>query len=103
MASSTTPAAFLVAGTVFKPVKSAVTNALSCSTSPSAVRPNPLTTAPVPFRKKARPSTTDILMPNDRRPFRLRFRDGRSAPAPFSPSLRLRFTFPFAEPQAEAG
>ena len=41
-------------------------------------------------------------MPNDRRPFRLRFRDGRSAPAPFPPSLRLRFTFPFAEPQAEA-
>jgi hypothetical protein len=41
-------------------------------------------------------------MPNDRRPFRLRFRDGRSALAPFPPSLRLRFTFPFAEPQAEA-
>ena len=41
-------------------------------------------------------------MPNDRRAFRLRFRDGRSAPAPFPPSLRLRFTFPFAEPQAEA-
>jgi hypothetical protein len=41
-------------------------------------------------------------MPNDRQAFRLRFRDGRSAPAPFQPSLRLRFTFPFAEPQAEA-
>jgi hypothetical protein len=41
-------------------------------------------------------------MPNDRRPFRLLFRDGHSAPAPFPPSLRLRFTFPFAEPQAEA-
>jgi hypothetical protein len=41
-------------------------------------------------------------MPNDRRAFRLRFRDGRFAPAPFPPSLRLRFTFPFAEPQAEA-
>jgi len=41
-------------------------------------------------------------MPNDRRAFRLRFRDGRSAAAPFPPSLRLRFTFPFAEPQAEA-
>ncbi len=41
-------------------------------------------------------------MPNDRRAFRLRFRDGRYAPAPFPPSLRLRFTFPFAEPQAEA-
>ena len=34
-------------------------------------------------------------MPNDRRAFRLRFRDGRSAAAPFPPSLRLRFTFPF--------
>jgi len=34
--------------------------------------------------------------------FRLRFRDGRSASAPFPPSPRLRFTFPFAEPQAEA-
>jgi hypothetical protein len=42
------------------------------------------------------------MTPNDRRPFRLRFRDGRSAPAPFPPSLGLRFTFPFAEPQAEA-
>ncbi len=41
-------------------------------------------------------------MPNERRAFRLRFRDGRSAAAPFPPSLRLRFTFPFAEPQAEA-
>ena len=26
----------------------------------------------------------------------------RYAPAPFLPSLRLRFTFPFAEPQTEA-
>ena len=41
-------------------------------------------------------------MPNDRRAFRLRFRAGRYAAAPFPPSLRLRFTFPFAEPQAEA-
>jgi hypothetical protein len=40
-------------------------------------------------------------MPNDRRAFRLRFRDGRSAAAPFPPSLCLRFTLPFAEPQAE--
>jgi len=31
--------------------------------------------------------------------FRLRFCDGHLPPAP---SLRLRFTFPFAEPQAEA-
>jgi hypothetical protein len=61
----------------------AVTNALSCSTSPAAVQPIPLTTAPVPFRKKARSSRAALLMPNDRRPFRLRFRDGRSAPAPF--------------------
>jgi hypothetical protein len=61
MASSATQkfislVAFLVVGTVFKLVKSAVTDALSCSISPTAVRPNPLTTAPVPFRKKARPS-----------------------------------------------
>jgi len=93
--------AFLVAGTVCKPVKSAVTNALSCSTSPAAVRPNLLTTAPVPFRKKARSPRAAIQMPNDRRAYRLRFRDGRSAPALFPPSLRVRFTFPFAEPQAE--
>ena len=79
-----------------------MTNALSCSTSPAAVRPNPLTTAPVPFRKKARSSRAAFQMRNDRRAFRLRFRDGRCAPAPFPPSLRLRFTFPFAEPQAEA-
>ena len=79
-----------------------MTIALSCSTSPAAVRPNPLTTAPVPFRKKARSSRAAFQMPNDRRAFRLRFRDGRYAPAPFPPSLRLRFTFPFAEPQAEA-
>ena len=82
--------------------QTAVTSALSCSTSPAAVRPNPLTTAPVPFRKKARSSRAAFQMPNDRRAFRLRFRDGRYAPAPFPPSLRLRFTFPFAEPQAEA-
>jgi hypothetical protein len=58
----------------------AVTNALSCSSSPAAVQPIPLTTAPVPFRKKARSSRAALLMPNDRRPF------------------RLRCTFPFAEP-----
>jgi hypothetical protein len=52
--------------------------------------------------QKARSSRAAFLMPNDRRTFRLRFRDGRYAPAPFRPSLRLRFTFPFAEPQAEA-
>jgi hypothetical protein len=34
--------------------------------------------------------------------FRLRQGDGRFTPAPFRPSLRLRSTFPFAEPQAEA-
>jgi len=84
------------------PLIVAVTNALSCSTSRAAVRPNPLTTRPDSFRKKARSSRAAFLVPNDRRAFRLRFRDGRSAPAPFPPSLRLRFTFPFAEPQAEA-
>ena len=52
--------------------------------------------------QKARSSRAAFQMPNDRRAFRLRFRDGRFAPAPFPPSLRLRFTFPFAEPQAEA-
>ena len=46
--------------------------------------------------------TSAFQMPNDRRAFRLRFRDGRYASAPFPPSLRLRFTVPFAEPQAEA-
>jgi hypothetical protein len=67
--------------------QTAVTTAPSCSTSPAAVRANPLTTAPVPFRKKARSSRAVFQMPNDRRPFRLRFRDGRSAPAPTPPSL----------------
>jgi hypothetical protein len=80
----------------------AVTNTLSCSTSPAAVRPISLTAAPFPFRKKACSSRAAPLMPNDRRPFRLRFRDGRSAPAPFPPVLHPRLTFPFAEPQAEA-
>ncbi len=46
--------------------------------------------------------TSCIELPNDRRAFRLRFRDGRSAPASIQPSLRLCFTFAFAEPQAEA-
>jgi hypothetical protein len=45
----------------------AVTNALSCCSSPAAVRPNPLTTAPVPFRKKAHSSRAAFQMPNDRR------------------------------------
>jgi hypothetical protein len=44
----------------------AVTSALSCSTSPAAVRPNPLTTAPVQFRKKARSSRAAFQMPNNR-------------------------------------
>ncbi len=79
-----------------------MTNALSCFTSPADGRPClPLDHAgSVP--QKARSSRAAFLMPNDRRAFRLRFRDGRSAPAPFPPSLRLRFTFPFAEPQAES-
>ena len=34
--------------------------------------------------------------------FRLRHGGGRCVPAPFQPSLRLRFTFPLAEPQTEA-
>jgi hypothetical protein len=78
-----------------------VTNALYCSTSPAAVRPNPLTTAPVAFCKK-RVRHERHFNAEWSAAFRLRFRDGRSAPAPFRPSLRLRFTFPFAEPQAEA-
>jgi hypothetical protein len=82
--------------------QTAVTSVLSCSTSPAAVRPNPLTTAPVPFRKKALSSRAAIQMPNNRRAFRLRFRDGHSAAATFPPSLRLHCTFPFAEPQTEA-
>ena len=45
----------------------AVTNALSCCSSPAAVRPNPLTTAPVPFHKKARSSRAAFLTPKDRR------------------------------------
>jgi hypothetical protein len=33
---------------------------------------------------------------------KLRYGDGRFAPAAFLPSLHLRSTFPFSEPQAEA-
>jgi hypothetical protein len=44
------------------------------------VGPVPVTTMPVSFRKKR----------------------ARHEQHPFPPSLRLRFTFPFAEPQAEA-
>ena len=47
--------------------------------------------------------TSGIFISNNRQAFRLRFRDGRLAAAPFPASLPLRFTFPFAEPQAEAG
>jgi len=66
------------------------------------VGPVPVTTMPVSFRKKRarheqHPHNTKCLAC-----FRLRHGDGRFAPAPFLPSLRLRFTFPFAEPQAEA-
>ena len=53
--------------------------------------------------QKSASVTSGIFISNNRQAFRLRFRDGRLAAAPFSPSLRLRFTFPFAEPQAEAG
>ena len=45
--------------------------------------------------------TSDISQAEWSAAFRLRFCDGRSAPVPFRASLRLRFTFPFAEPQAE--
>jgi hypothetical protein len=41
-------------------------------------------------------------MPNNRRAFRLRFGDGRFAPAPFLRLCALRSTYPFTEPQAEA-
>jgi hypothetical protein len=79
-----------------------MTNALSCSTSPAAVRQNSLTTSPVPFRTKSALVTSGISNAEWSAAFRLRFRDGRFASAPFPPSLRLRFTFPFAESQAEA-
>src|SRR5580658_3168464 len=49
------------------------------------VGPVPLTTTPVPFRKK-RARHERHTMPNDRRAFRLRFGDGRFSLAPF---LRL--------------
>jgi hypothetical protein len=42
----------------------AMTNALSSSTSPADVRPNPLTNAPVPFCKKARSSRAAFQIPN---------------------------------------
>jgi hypothetical protein len=80
----------------------AVTNALSCFTLPADGRPCLPHDHAGSVPQKARSSRAAFLMPNDRRPFRLRFRDGRSAPAPFPPSLRLRFTFPFAEPEAES-
>jgi hypothetical protein len=80
---------------------SAVTNALSCSSSPAAVRPSPLTTAPVPFRKKRvrHELHFECRMIGGLPPAfpRRSFRCG-SIPA-VSPLL---FTFPFAEPQAEA-
>jgi hypothetical protein len=61
----------------------------------------PFTTTPVPYRKKARSSRVvsapcrmiGVLPPAARR---------RSLRSVSKCSLRLRFTFPFAEPQAEA-
>ena len=70
--------------------------------SPAAGRPCAPHDRAGSVRNKARSSRAVFLMPNNRRAFRLRFGDGRYTPAPFPPSLRLRFTFPFAEPQAEA-
>jgi hypothetical protein len=66
------------------------------------VGPVSLTTTPVPFRRKRarherHPHSTECSAC-----FRLRHGDVCSAPAAFLPSLRLRSTFPFAEPQAEA-
>ena len=57
----------------------AVTNALSRSTSAAAVRPNPLTARRFSSAKKLARHELHPPLPNDRRPFRLRFRDGRSA------------------------
>jgi hypothetical protein len=61
---------------------SGVTSALSCSTSPAAVRPNPLTTAPVPFRKKARSSRTAIVWPHGPQASVRGSAAGRFSPAP---------------------
>jgi hypothetical protein len=79
-----------------------VTNAFFVSLHGLSVGPFPRSTMPVPLRKaRARherhPHSTECSAC-----FRLRHGDGCSAPAAFLPSLRLRSTFPFAEPQAEA-
>jgi hypothetical protein len=80
----------------------AVTNALSCFTSPADGRPC-LPSRPCRFRsaKKRARHERHRLPPNDRRASACgsatALRSG-SVPA----SLRLRSTFPFAEPQAEA-
>jgi len=78
----------------------AVTNALFCFTSPADDRPVSPTTTPVTFRKKARSSRAATEPCRISARFHLRHGDGRYAPA--SSDLRLRSTFPFAEPQAEA-
>jgi len=78
----------------------AVTNALSCLTSPVVDRPVSPTTTPVTFRKKARSSRAATEPCRISARFHLRHGDGRYAPA--SSDLRLRSTFPFAKPQAEA-
>jgi len=80
----------------------AVTSALSCFTSQADGRPClPLDHACSGSQKRVRheqhPQNAEVSAC-----FRLRHGDSRFAPAPFRPSLRLRCTFPFAEPQAEA-
>jgi hypothetical protein len=79
-----------------------VTNTRFASVRVLLVSPVSHSTMPAPLRKpRARherhPHNAELSAC-----FRLRHGDGRFAPAPFRPSLRLHFTFPFAEPQAEA-
>jgi len=81
----------------------AVINALSCGTSPADGWPS-FPSRPGPFQsaKSALVTSANIEVAARAAGFRLRFGDGRFASAPFPPALRLRCTFPFAEPQAEA-
>jgi hypothetical protein len=79
-----------------------VTNAFFASLHGFSVGPFPRSTMPVPLRKARARHERHPHNAEGSACFRLRHGNGRSAPAPFPPSLRLHSTFPFAEPQAEA-
>jgi hypothetical protein len=83
-------------------VKFAVTNARFASFHGLSVARMPRDHVRSTMQIRALVTSGNGLWPQVRPRFRLRLGGGRCAPAPFPPSLRLRFTVSARRPQTEA-